>query len=275
MRLSVLALVAAALLTGFRVRPASAALESATSSNWAGYAASGTRFRKVSANWTVPAATCSSGRNAFSAVWVGLGGFDTAARGLEQTGIDANCSSGGNATYRVWYEILPAAAQTVHTVAVQPGDWISAAVTVSGHDVTFHVRNLSTGGGFSTTKKVSSPDVSSADWIVEAPSSCTSSSDCRTLPLSNFGRVAFTHASATTSKGKSGTISSSRWTTTRITLGQTSRRFSRFGAVSGSATPSALGSGGSVFSVDYAASAPDGDGGLPVAFPGGGPGGQP
>jgi hypothetical protein len=271
-RLSVLALVAAALLTGFRARPASAALESATSSNWAGYAASGIRFRKVSATWTVPTATCSSGRNAFSAVWVGLGGFDTAGRGLEQTGVDANCSSGGNATYRVWYEILPAAAQTVHTVAVKPGDRISASVAVSGHDVNFHVRNLSTGDSFSTMKKVSTPDVSSADWIVEAPSSCTSSNDCRTLPLSNFGRVAFTHASATTSKGKTATISSSRWTTTKITLAQTSRRFqARFGAVSGSATPSELAAGGSAFSVDYADNAPSGTGGQQVTFPGSAP----
>jgi hypothetical protein len=269
MRLSVLALVAAALLTGLRARPASAALDTATSSNWAGYAASGTRFRKVSATWTVPTATCTGGRNAYSAVWVGLGGFDTRSQGLEQTGVDANCSSSGRASYRVWYEILPAAAHTIHSLKVSPGDKLSASVTVDGHDVTFRVRNLTTGNGYTTAKTVSSPDVSSADWIVEAPSSCGRANDCRTLPLSNFGKVDFTHASATTAKGKTGTISSSRWRATKITLGQSSRFQARFGAVGGSATPSALGSGGSAFSVDYAESTPNGTGGQPVTFPGG------
>jgi Peptidase A4 family len=271
-RLSVLALVAAALLTGFRARPAAAALETATSSNWAGYAASGTRFRKVSATWTVPTATCTSGRNAYSAAWVGLGGFDTASQGLEQTGIDANCSSSGHATYRVWYEILPDAAHTVRTLKVSPGDRFSASVAISGHDVTFRVRNLTTGGSYTTTKRVSSPDLSSADWIVEAPSSCGSANDCRTLPLSNFGKVNFTHASATTAKGKTGTISSSRWTATKITLAQqTSRVVARFGSASGTATPSSLSSGGSAFSVDYAESTSNDTGGPPVTFPGGGP----
>jgi hypothetical protein len=273
--MSVLALLAAALLTGFRARPAEASVETATSSNWAGYAASGARFRKVSANWTVPTASCTSGRNAYSAVWVGLGGFDTQSQGLEQTGIDANCSSSGRASYRVWYEILPDAAHSVHSLKVSPGDGVSASVTVSGHDVTFRVRNLTTGSSYTTTKTVSKPDVSSADWIVEAPSSCTSSNDCQTLPLSNFGKVNFTHASATTAKGKTGTISSSRWTVTKITLGQSSRRQARFGSVSGTATPSSLSSGGSAFEVDYADNAGTDTGSQPITFPGGGPGGPP
>jgi hypothetical protein len=268
-RLSVLALLAAALLTGLRARPAEASLQTATSSNWAGYAASGTRFRKVSANWTVPTATCTSGSDAYSAVWVGLGGFDRQSQGLEQTGIDANCSSSGRASYRVWYEILPDGAHTVHSLKVSSADKLSASVTVNGHDVTFRVRDLTTGRSYSTTKQVANPDVSSAEWIVEAPSSCSSSNDCRTLPLSNFGTVGFTRASATTAKGKTGTISSSRWTSTKITLGQTSRRQARFGAVGGSATPSSLGSGGSAFSVDYAESTGGDGGGQPITFPGG------
>jgi hypothetical protein len=270
--LSGAALLAAALLAGFSARPANAAVATATSSNWAGYSASGTHFRRVSATWTVPTSSCTSGRNTYSAVWVGLGGFETSSNGLEQTGIDANCSAGGRASYSAWYEILPASARTVHTLKVSAGDKISASVTVSGHDVRFHLRNLTTGGDYTTTKQVSSPDVSSADWIVEAPASCTSSNDCQTLPLSNFGKVTFTHASATTSKGKTGTISSSRWDTTKITLGQRSRFVARDGSAAGGAIPSALGSGGSTFSVAYDESTPSTGGSPPVTFPGGPPG---
>jgi Peptidase A4 family len=272
--LSGAALLAAALLAGFSARPASAAAATATSSNWAGYAASGASFRKVSANWTVPTSTCTAGRDTYSAVWVGLGGFETSSNGLEQTGIDANCSSTGRASYSAWYEILPASARTVRSLKVSAGDRISASVTVSGYDVRFRVRNLTTGGDYTTTKHVSSPDVSSADWIVEAPSSCTSSNDCQTLPLSNFGKVSFTHASATTTGGKTGTISSSRWTTTKITLGQTSRFVARDGSAAAGATPSSLSSGGSVFSVSYDETSPSTGGSEPVTFPGG-PGGPP
>jgi hypothetical protein len=271
----VLALVAAAIFSGFQARTASAATSTATSSNWAGYAASDTRFRKVSATWTVPTSTCTAGQAAYSAVWVGLGGFDTNSSGLEQTGIDANCSRSGNASYDVWYEILPAAARTVHTLSVKPSDTVSASVTVSGHKVRFHVRNLTTGGDFTTTKYVSSPDISSADWIVEAPSSCTSSNDCQTLPLSNFGKVSFTRASATTANGHTSSIRNSRWTTTKITLGDTSRFAAYPGGSSGSATPSSLSSGGSSFSVSYSETTSNTGGGAPVTFPGGGPGGPP
>jgi hypothetical protein len=271
----VLALVAAALFSGFQARPATAAVATATSSNWAGYAASGTRFRKVSANWVVPTATCASGTDSYSAVWVGLGGFDTNSSGLEQTGIDANCSRSGSASYDVWYEILPAAAHAIH-MTVKPGDRVSASVSVSGHTVRFRVRDLTTGGDVTLTRHVSSPDVSSADWIVEAPSSCTSSNDCQTLPLSNFGKVTFTHASATTASGRTHSISSSAWTTTKITLGQTSQNASFPGGSSSGATPSSLSSAGSVFSVTYEEQASTGGGGQPpVTFPGGGPGGQP
>jgi hypothetical protein len=45
---------------------------------------------------------------------------------------------------------------------------------------------------------MSSPTVSSAEWIAEAPSRCVSSSsqDCHILSLADFGSVTFTGASA-------------------------------------------------------------------------------
>src|SRR5208282_4766235 len=40
-------------------------------------------------------------------------------------------------------------------------------------------------------------DTSSAEWIVEAPSTCFNENDCRTLPLSDFGTLSFMSATAT------------------------------------------------------------------------------
>lgn len=259
--------VAAALLPA----PARAATSSTTSTNWAGYAVtrSGVRFRRVSGSWVVPAADCSGGNSGYSSTWVGLGGFRTSSRGLEQTGVDADCTPGGRAVYSAWYELLPAGAVTVH-MGLHAGDRIEAAVTVRGHDVRLTLRNLATGGSFTRARRMSSPDLSSAEWIVEAPATCSSSGDCRDLPLSDFGAIAFSRASATTTAGRSGSVSSPLWNSTSITLGQPTRRVGFPASASSGATPSSLSSSGSSFSVTYQQQAATG-GGQPVTLPGGGP----
>jgi hypothetical protein len=198
-----------------------AAAASVVSSNWAGYVAhtrSGRGFTSVSASWTEPAATCQAGRDTHSAVWVGLGGYAENAKALEQIGTDADCAASGDAVYSSWVELLPAAATTLH-LKVAPGDRLSASVTVIGHHATLRLRDLTTGKRYSTTRHVSSVDVSTADWIVEAPSGCTTSGQCETLALTNFGSVAFTNATATAA-GHTGTVADARWTTTELTLNQ-------------------------------------------------------
>src|SRR5436309_2119570 len=85
------------------------------SSNWSGYALeppTGTdlQFTSITGTWTQPKATCSSGSEAASAFWVGLGGEIDTATSLEQTGTSADCNSSGMPSYYAWYEILPAAA---------------------------------------------------------------------------------------------------------------------------------------------------------------------
>ena len=63
------------------------------SSNWAGYVATArhgpSKFSSVSGAWVVPAASCTGGHEAYSAVWVGVGGFRENAEGLEQLGTGA------------------------------------------------------------------------------------------------------------------------------------------------------------------------------------------
>ena len=94
------------------------------STNWSGYAVSGSHgaYRSVSATWTVPAVTCSSGdRNA--SFWVGLDGYGSNSLSVEQAGTDANCS-GRTAEYNGWYEMYPAKPVYFRT-KVRPGDHLT------------------------------------------------------------------------------------------------------------------------------------------------------
>jgi hypothetical protein len=237
-------------------------VQQASSGNWSGYVAggssstSGTRFKSVSGSWVAPTANCTSSDSGYSAFWVGLGGAGQ-AQALEQAGTEANCGADGHASYFAWYELVPAAPVRVD-LAVNPGDHISTRVTVEGTSVEVSVSDQTTGQSFSKQLTMSNPDVSSAEWIAEAPSSCDgSASDCTPLPLADFGTVKFTSASATTTDGHTGAISDSNWSTAAVSL--TPGASSGLGGValdagqvSGSATPSTLSSGGSSFSVAYA-----------------------
>jgi hypothetical protein len=242
-----------ALVSGTTARAATT-----VSSNWAGYAVSGTTFSTVSGMWTQPAVDCSSsaGTQASSAFWVGLGGNSEASTALEQAGTEVDCSATGVATYSTWYELVPAA--SVKTpLKVAAGDRIAATVKVSGTSVTVRLRNLTTGKGFTKTLRMVSPDISSAEWIAEAPSALTPGGT-RILPLTDFGTVRFSSASTTSTSGHTGTISDAAWSATRVDLvtdtgGPGGPGFGPFApANSGTrALSSTLRSGGSAFSVTW------------------------
>jgi len=187
------------------------------SSNWSGYVATSARsFTAVSARWVVPKAACTAGSSGSTATWVGLGGNDAASNKLEQIGSEIACSAAGEASYSLWYELVPAAAVPIH-LTVAPGDSVFASVRVRGTKVTLTIRNLTRRTRFARTLTTASPDVSSAEWIVEAPSLCDAGGRCRTVSLARFGKVAFTAASATAG-GHTGTISDGAWTATAIAL---------------------------------------------------------
>ena len=172
-------------------------------------------------------------------------GWDSAAfaetsQGLEQIGTESDCTASGRATYGVWYELVPAASVPVK-LKVFPGNRISANVTVNGQLVIVNLKNLTRKTSFTKRLFMSAPDVSSAEWIAEAPSACTSTGQCRTLPLANFGTVSFSSALALAA-GHGGTIADAGWAATSIEL----RAFT--GAV-----PSELSPDGGSFSVTWAA----------------------
>ena len=248
---------------------ASAATSRSTSSNWAGYAVSkaGTRFRHVSATWVQPAVECSQGAGTYSSVWVGLGGSKGTSNALEQIGTEADCSASGRATYSSWYELVP---DTSHgaRIAVHAGDQIHAGTAVSGTKVTLTIKNLTRGTSFTKVLRAAAVDVSSAEWIVEAPSLCAtaSSNSCMTSPLAAFGTMTFTGAGAVSTAGHSGTVADPAWHATAIDLAVGGGRGARFadlggrggapGGRGGAATTGELDAAGGSFAVTYASTAP-------------------
>jgi hypothetical protein len=255
--ISALAIVGSMTGAGVVASSASAATtdqQSAVSANWSGYVVGGSQsnsnqqFSSVSGSWTEPSTNCSAGQGD-AAYWVGLGGAGQSSQHLEQVGTESDCSGTGAATHYSWWEIVPAA-PVRFDVAISPGDHISAKVTVSGSNVTMSLTDETTGQSASKTSQMSDPDLSSAEWIAEAPSQCDGSGSCTPVPLADFGTVNFTNASVT-SNGHTGTISDSNWSSEPVQLnGGSSDGFVSYNASAGAA-PSGLSSDGSGFKVAY------------------------
>jgi hypothetical protein len=237
---------------------APAALADATSStNWAGYAVhrGHVSFASIEGTWTQPKAKCTRGERTFSSYWVGLGGFSITSEALEQIGTELDCKASGAVHSTAWYELVPAPS-TKMRLTVRPGDVLKARVSVSGHRVTLSLDDLNRKRGFRRTIKAPFIDVTSAEWIVEAPSECLGSKICESLPLANFGSTAFTSAVVRTRRGRVGSISNPFWKRTEIKLVPDSRRFASQSpgqSSVGTATPSPLSPDGSSFSVTYSA----------------------
>jgi len=254
MRLRFPAALASTVVLAFVCAPAALA-DTSQSSNWAGYAIhrSGVSFSKVIGTWRQPDATCTAGDPSYSAVWVGIGGYSITSDALEQIGTEVDCTAAGKVASSAWYEMVPAASQTI-TFVVRPGDELRASARVLGHTVQLTLDDLTRHRTFTKTLHASVVDVSSAEWIVEAPSNCLSNNSCQTLPLANFGSTTFDRARAESTRGHTGSIADHAWHSTEISLAPEGRHFVIYrgpNATPGSATPSALGPNGSSFKVTY------------------------
>ncbi len=244
-----------ALLAAALACPAAALADTAESSNWAGYAAHrpGVSFRSVVATWRQPRASCTRGKRTYSAFWVGLGGYSQSSTALEQIGTEMDCKASGRAVSSAWYELVPAPSTSIG-LKVRPGDTLTASVTVAGHRVDVALDDLTRNRGFHKTLYAANADVSSADWIVEAPSDCLNIDACQTLPLANFGSTTFDLAGAESTTGHQGSISDPAWRWTKIKLTPGGRRFVVYhgtGTSAGAASPSPLRLQGSSFKVVY------------------------
>jgi Peptidase A4 family len=259
------AIATAVALAVFAAQAAVPSAGSAVSSNWSGYAITGTTFKSVSGSWTQPAANCSSATTTetASAFWIGLGGDSESSNALEQTGTEADCTASGATHYWAWYELLPKASVRV-ALKVSAGDRIAASVKVTGSTVTLALKDVTTGKSFTKSLTMPFPDTSSAEWIAEAPAALTPGGE-EILPLTDFGTVRFTSATATSSAGHTGSVSDTAWTATKIRLESSSGGgagpgpFGQFtSAVTGSATatPSSLRTSGSAFNVTWSNATP-------------------
>jgi peptidase A4-like protein len=158
-----------------------------TSTNWSGYAATGS-FHSVSASWTEPTGVCNSSGKQFSSFWVGLDGFNSST--VEQTGSEVDCAR-RSPSYFAWFEMFPAA-PTNFSDTVRPGDHFSASVTFNGgSSYTLVISDSTQGWSHTVNASLAGAANSSAEVIAEAPSSVTG-----VLPLADFGTVNFTNSTA-------------------------------------------------------------------------------
>jgi Peptidase A4 family len=161
-----------------------------SSTNWSGYAATGSTgaFKSVSSSWVQPAVSCTS-KSTYSSFWVGLDGYSNSA--LEQTGTEADCIS-GRATYGAWWEVLPAS-ESAYSVTVRPGDSLTATVTDNGNGTFTMTLADPTENWTKTTTHAGSSGYqdSSAEVIAEA-----TEVNGQIAKLSNFGTVTFTNSTA-------------------------------------------------------------------------------
>ena len=172
--------------------------------NWAGYVAATDLANPqsaavgVSGSWTVPAVT-DIGTDAFSAVWVGIGGqFD---KTLIQVGTEQDFI-GGSPSYSAWYEMLPADSITIDAMQVSPGDRMEASVTLidpASNLWSISLADLTSGQSFQNNFTYNSQQLT-AEWIVERPDVNNAISQ-----LADFGSVTFSSCNA--NLGKTGAIS--------------------------------------------------------------------
>ncbi len=134
-----------------------------TSSNWSGYAETGSGYTSIAGDWTVPTSK-GKGGNKYQAEWLGIDGDGN--QHLIQTGTQVD-ESGGSASYGAWWEILPAA-ETPINEPVSPGDQIEASIVKQSSGKWLITLEDVGRWTFTITKSYSGPGAS-AEWIVEAP----------------------------------------------------------------------------------------------------------
>jgi len=216
-------------------RPAISGLTQVQSTNWSGYAddnTAGNSYTSVSATWTEPTASCTSGTS-LAAFWVGIDGFTSDS--VEQDGTLIECE-GRSAFYFTWWEMYPTNDIQVVGETLRPGDAITASVVRSGSSYTLKVTDSThTADSFTKTESCSSCANSSAEWIAEAPSSSSG-----VEPLSNFGTWTAANASVAAG-GSAGVIST--FPDDELTMVDSSGNVK--------AQPSALNGSGNGFSVTF------------------------
>ncbi|MGO9881394.1 MAG: G1 family glutamic endopeptidase [Solirubrobacteraceae bacterium] len=216
--------------------------DTVTSSNWSGYAVqSPSQFTDAQGSWTEPSVSCPSNSAQYASFWVGIDGYSSDS--VEQLGTDSDCNGRNRPSYYAWYEMYPADSVELSTskYPVKAGDTLSASVSVSGTTFTLSIAS-SEGWTYTTKQSGAGLAQSSAEWIAESPEIC--SRRCTLAQLSDFGTVNFSKSEATAG-GTVQPISSFTYDSGPHDIIATTNS----GTVR--AQPSALGAGGSSFSIAW------------------------
>ncbi|MCL6564319.1 MAG: hypothetical protein K6U87_15055 [Firmicutes bacterium] len=161
------------------------------SSNWSGYALASSQpgtYTAISGSWVVPKVAPSK-KPTYSAAWVGIDGFNNSD--LIQTGTEQDFVN-GSAQYYAWWEVLPAPETVITTTSngapfkVQPGDRMTASLQENSNGTwTITLSDTTQQESYSTTVNYSGP-LTSAEWILEAPTV-----GGRIATLANYGQTVF------------------------------------------------------------------------------------
>lgn len=163
----------------------------AGSYNWSGYDVTTAQTpTSVTGSWTEPSVSLPSGRSeAYSAVWVGLGGMSAQGE-LVQDGTAQDVSTAYGSDHFFWYELYPLEdAVEIPSLPLAAGDQVSATSSWANGTATFGVCNLTRAQCLSFSQSSPAPD-DTAEWIVEAPQVNGAQA---TPPV--FSPVAFSNAS--------------------------------------------------------------------------------
>jgi Peptidase A4 family/Putative Ig domain len=138
---------------------------SGTSDNWSGYDVTGGPFTAVAGTFNVPTVPVTS-NDTDTSEWVGIDGVSNS--NLIQAGISETVSGGSESVYG-WWEILPAAATVIPNLVINPNDEVTVAIVRQADgNWLIQIEDLTNQQSWHQTFAYSGP-LSSAEWIVEAP----------------------------------------------------------------------------------------------------------
>jgi hypothetical protein len=206
--------------------------------DWAGYIVPSSFNGKkdivsISGTWIVPHANASGG-DGYSSTWIGIGGQDD--KTLSQVGTEQNVYN-KKVSYSAWYELLPAYSTQIQDIRVNPGDEISASITLIDSNVnqwSIQIVDLTTGQSYNQEFQYNSTR-SSGEWVLER-----STVNDQITNLADFNTVTFTGC-----KAQIGTQRGNIDNFTYSVVQMANQQYQRL------ATASQLGADGASFNVTY------------------------
>ena len=192
--------------TGASLSTTLAMVSAQASSNWAGYVAQGGPYTDVSGVFNVaslygsqPLVSQNGSVTSATSEWIGIDGYLQSSTSIIQTGVVLSPVANTNSyTINAWWETYPNPAQIVSALTVSPNDVINASIAqVSPGIWSISLDDITNGQTFSQQVSYTG-QLSTAEWIVEAPEI-----NARPTTLSPFSQVSFTTSESPTAGSSS------------------------------------------------------------------------